>query len=244
MTRPRAVSKAMIIALRKPVGRLGAIAVSISCLFLAGSAAWAQENPLTLHFLAFPKQLKPEPVELLIGDGKTIKVETPGHELSPAYKVPSLSTIAVGKTEINEEGDSFFDVYGQAKPLGTKNQIILLIRKGPKSSDGFSVLPIDAVQSNFGGGSFFMMNASKLTVGGTLGKTKFGLKPGQRQLLEPEPSHEGNVCQVTLFYEREEGWKKFRDTRWSLSDKCRTLVFFYQDPESGRLGIAPIVDIL
>lgn len=213
-------------------------------LLLVFSAASAQDKPLTLHFLAFPKQLKPEPVELLIGDGKTIEVQTPGHELSEPYKVPAMSTIAVGKTETNEEGEPFFNVFGKAKSLGSSDQIVLLVRKGKNNSDGFAVLPIDSELGNFGGGSFFLINASKVSIRGIMGDLKLELKPGKRQFVTPKASHDGNLCHVTFFYDRKDKWKKFRDTRWSLSKRCRTLVFFYQDPESGRLGIAPIVDFL
>lgn len=223
-------------ALRVPIT---ALAVTVGLL----SAAHAQEKA-SLQFLAFPKKLRPEPVELLIGKEKTIEVQTPGNELSPPYEVPPLESIVVGKTTVNEEGESVFEVYGQAKSIRTSKQLILLIRKGKEDSDGFVVLPIDGELTNFTGGSYLFINASPLNVGGIIGDGKFALKPGQRSLLRPKPDHENGICQVTLSYQTGEKWKIFKDTRWPANERYRSLVFFHQSPASGRLSVSPVVDML
>ena len=80
-----------------------------------------------------------------------------------------------------------------------------------------------------------------------IGDKNFSLKPGQRNLIKPKATHEGGGCQVTLAYQKDESEtkiKKFYDTRWSVNDAFRTLVFFYQDPETKKLGVAPIVNFL
>lgn len=221
---------------------IGLIALVSACIIAPGLRA--QEKTLKLQFLAFPKQMRPQPVELLIGEGKTIEVQTPGHELSPEYEVPALSAIVVGKTVVNEEGEQSFEVYGQAKSLGSGTQIILLMRKGKENEDGFAVLPINADLSSFKGASFLVINASTMNVAGKIGDTEFALKPSQQRLIKPKPSHDGNLCQVTFFYQRDDRWKKFRDTRWPSNDNYRSFVFFFQDPETGRLGVAPVVDMV
>lgn len=217
------------------------IASAIVSVLMTGAHA---QDKTTLQFLAFPKMIPPVPVELIIGDNKTIEVQTPGHELSPAYKVPPLESIVVGKTSVNAEGEAVFEVYGKAKSIGGSRQIILLLRKGKENSDGFVVLPINGELANFKGGSYFFINASGLNVGGVIGDSKFALKPGQQHLLKPKPDFEGDVCQVTLAYQREDKWKTFKDTRWSANEAYRSLVFFYQNPETGRLGVSPVVDML
>jgi hypothetical protein len=204
----------------------------------------AQQGKTSLQFLAFPKQMPPEPIELVVGEGKTIEIQTPGNELSPAYKVSPLGSIMVGKTTQNENGESVFQVYGKAASISASKQIVLLMRKGKDASDGFVVLPVDGELANFSGGSFLFINASGLNVGGVIGNKKFALKPGQQKLLQPAPDHEDDICQVTLSYQREDKWKTFKDTRWSANEGYRTLIFFYQNPENGRLGVFPIVDIL
>lgn len=78
----------------------------------------AQEGEnVTLQFLSFPKSLDPKPVELLIGEGKTLEVEIPTNELSKTYQVKRLGTWAVGKSGVGEDGKPTFTVFGQAKRL-------------------------------------------------------------------------------------------------------------------------------
>jgi hypothetical protein len=221
-----------------------------SCIFIVATCVLmpisrAQQAPqISLQFLSFPEQLESEPVELFIEKGKTIIVDIPGNELSPAYKVPPLASIAVGKTITNEKGESVFQTYGTANPITAKKQIILLIRKGEKNSDGFVVLPLNAQLDEFAGGNYLLINASKMQVGGSIGDKKFILKPGQKDLLKPNASHTSGGCQVTLSYLKEDKWKVFYDTRWVVNVRYRSLIFFYQDPESGSLGVAPIMDFL
>lgn len=222
-------------------GKILSITVTVAVITM--SIATAQEK-MSLKFLAFPKMRGSEPVELVVGENKTIEVATPGHELSPEYKVAAQDTIVVGKTIVNEEGEPEFQVYGRAKSNGSSNQIILLMRKGRENSDGFDVVPINGNLDDFKGGNYIFINASKLNVGGVMGETKFALKPGQQRMLKPKPDHENNVCQVTLSYEREDGWKKFKDTRWPTNERYRSLIFFHQDPRNGRIGVSPIVDML
>lgn len=217
------------------------IAFAIASVWMTG--AHAQEK-ISLQFLAFPKKIPPVPVELIVGENKTIEVQIPGNELSPEYKVPPLESIVVGKTSVNAEGKPVFEAYGKAKSIGTSKQIILLIRKGKENSDGFVVLPINGELANFTGGSYFFINASSLNVAGVIGDSKFALEPGQRHMLKPTPNFEGDICQVTFAYKREDKWKTFKDTRWPTNKRYRSLVFFHQDPESGRLGVSPIIDML
>lgn len=206
--------------------------------------ATAQEKQIKLRFLGFPQMQNPEPVELLIGENKTIVVNTPGNELSEPYTVPSLASIAVGKTVKNEENENVFQIYGSAKGLAAEDQIILLFRKGDKNSDGFTVMPVDGGQAKFTGASYLFINTSTLSVAGLIGDQKFALKAGQSKMLKPVPNHKDGICQVTLAYMKGDKWKTVYDTRWPANDKFRSIVFFYQDPQSGRLGIAPIVDVL
>ncbi len=221
--------------------RASLIVIAITSVVMTVASA---QDKISLQFLAFPKKMNPEPVELLVGEGKTMEVQTPGNELSPTYQVTPLGSIVVGKTITNEEGEAEFQVYGKAKALGTSKQIILLIRKGKENSDGFVVLPINGELGDFGGGSYLFINASNLNMAGVIGDQKFALKPSQRRLLKPAPDHDENICQVTFAYQREDKWKTFKDTRWSANKSYRSLVFFYQNPKNGRLGVFPIVDIL
>lgn len=223
--------------------RLAVFLLAASAAFLAVSNA--QEKTIKLRFLGFPQVPKPEPVELLVGEGKTIKVDTPSNELSQPYSVPVLPSIIVGETVGNEKNESVFKEYGSAKAINAEELIVLLLRKGQKPSDGFVVLPVNAGRTGFKPASYLFINASNLSVGGVIGDQKFALKPGQRRMLQPKPNHADGICQVTFAYMKDDNeWKTVYDTRWPASDKFRSMVFFYQDPGTGRLGIVPVVDVL
>jgi hypothetical protein len=222
------------------------IYIAVSTLFIP-LCQGQEEQKISLQFLAFPPLANPEPIELLVGDKKTIPIDIPGHELSPEYKITRPESIIVGVTTKNEKGEPVFQVLGTAPPLASQKQIILLLRKGEKNSDGFTMIPIDGELTNFSGGSYLFVNVSQLNIGGVIGDKNFALKPGQRNLIKPKATHEGGGCQVTLSYQKDETdtkGKKFYDTRWSVNDGFRTLVFFYQDPETKKIGVAPIVNFL
>jgi hypothetical protein len=106
------------------------------------------------------------------------------------------------------------------------------------------VVPLEGELSKFEGGNYYFVNAAKVPVGGKIGDKTFAFKPGQRGLVQPQPQHAGGGCQVTFSVQKEDKWKTFYDTRWSVNKKFRTLVFFYQDPDSGSLGVAPIMEML
>ena len=98
----------------------------VTCLALLawlGCAAFpcaAQQTAgVTLRFLSFPKEIEPPPVELLLGEGKTTKIEIPSNELSGPYKVPPLAAWVVGETTKGPEGKAVFKEFGRAKALAS-----------------------------------------------------------------------------------------------------------------------------
>ena len=109
---------------------------------------------IILQFLSFPKAVDPKPVELVVGEGKTIKVEIPTNTLSKTYTVKRQGVWAVGATGVDEEEKPVFNVFGQAGSLACSKQLILLVRKGENNADGMDVIPIDNGTANFGGGKF------------------------------------------------------------------------------------------
>ena len=231
----------MLIHMRVPL--IAAAAAFAFALLLPGTAS-AQNPPksINLQFIAFPKHLEIEPLELLVGK-ETLEIATPGHEFSPPYKVPPLPNIVIGKTVQDKDGKPKFDIYGRAKGIAARDQIILLIRKGQKPEDGFVVMPMDARKAQFPGGSFLFINAATKKVGCELGDKKFALEPGKQTLVKPKADHDGPVCQATFYFEKVDGaLKKFFDTRWSNDPAFRTMVFFYDS--KGKVGIQPIMEML
>ena len=206
-------------------------------LSLLPCSAQEGEN-VTLQFLSFPKSLDPKPVELLIGDGKTLEVEIPTNELSETHKVKRLSTWAVGKSDIDKDGKPTFKVFGQAKALGSAKQLILLVRKGAENADGMEVIPIDNDIANFGGGKFLFMNAAKVDIAGEAGGVKFAIKPGAHTIIKPKADANGRTFHAMFYFRKDNEVRPFFSSKWPISDKARNLIFFYHDPETGRLANA------
>jgi len=218
----------------------------------AGSSVIAQEaEQVTLRFLSFPKSASPQPVELLIGDGKTLEVKIPTNALSEPYGVPRLSTWAVGQFEPakSKDGKPVFNSYGTAPALASTNQLILLIRKGRENSDGMRVVPLDNNTGHFGGGQFFFMNAAKVDIAGMLGGTQFVLKPGKHTIIEPKETRqrdgaEGKLFFTEFYFRKETEARPFFSSTWPANNKARSMIFFYHDPHNERLRMHTIRDYL
>jgi hypothetical protein len=203
----------------------------------------AQEGEnVTLQFLSFPKSADPKPVELLLGDGKTLEVEIPTNELSKTYQVKLLGTWAVGKSDVGEDGKPTFTVFGQAKALVSPKQLILLVRKGKDNADGMEVIPIANDVANFGGSKFLFMNAAKVDIAGEAGGVKFAVKAGDHTVIKPKADTTGRSFHAMFYFRKDNEAKPFFSSKWPISDKIRNLIFFYHDPETTRLRMHTIRD--
>lgn len=204
----------------------------------------AQEGEnVTLRFLSFPLAVDPAPVEFLVGEGKTQKVEIPTNELSSAHKVKRMATWAVGETVEDKEGKKVFKVYGQAPALASDDQIILLIRKGTKYADGFDLIPINGANTDFGRGKLLFLNAAKVEIAGVVGATKFAVKPGRHAVIRPKgDSEDGGLFHAEIFYRKGEVAKPFFSSTWPISNASRAMIFIYHDPDTMRLRLHTVRD--
>ena len=105
-----------------------------------------------------------EPLQLRLGKGEVIDIKARSNSISDPYQVPRLSKWSIGKLELNEEQEAVFTQYGSAPSIAAKEQLVLLIRKGKKNSDGLKVVLMDGGGDFFGGGEFFFMNAAKSSI--------------------------------------------------------------------------------
>lgn len=202
-------------------------------------------DKVALQFISMPRLVSPEPVELVIGKGRTIKVEIPSNSLSRVYNVKRQSNWVFGESTTNEKDKPVFNVFGQAKALSSSKQLILLVRKGKENSDGFEVLTIDNQASQFGGGKFLFMNMAKIDIAGIIGEKKFVIKPDKFTIVKPKPEKANpRVCHVSLFYTKENKAKPFFSSKWPLSIGARGLIFFYHDPKTKQLRYHSIRDFL
>lgn len=198
----------------------------------------AQDKEVSVRFVSFPISNDSEPIELLVGEGKSIPVELPTTNLSPVYKVPAMNQWVLGKITIGEKEQRTFKTYGKAESAGSLIQLVLVIREGATFADGLKLIPMKYDPENFEGGQFFMMNTTKVDIGIELGSTRVGLKPNTFKLISPEVSKEVNGNKqlfIKVFFRNEEKMKPFYSSTWRLNDKARSLVFFYHDPDSQRI---------
>ena len=203
----------------------------------------AQEGAkVKIKIVSFPKSLDPEPVELLVGEGKTLEVETPSNEISRSYTVPAQASWRVGRTVTGEDGKETFEILGEARALPSSSQLLLLVRKGPDKADGFKVIPIDYRPSGFGKGKMLFVNAAAVSVAGDVGSRKFAIKPGQLEIISPKPDETGRLCQAILYYEKEGKPQPFFSSRWPVNDRSKALVFIYHGDGDRKLRLHAIRD--
>jgi len=212
--------------------------LTIAAIIFSAMILSAQEKEVSVQFVSFPISNDSEPIELLIGEEKSMAVGLPTTNLSPVYKVPAMSQWVLGKMEVGEKGQKNFKAYGKAASTGTGIQLILVIKKGKTFADGLELNPIKYDPSDFAGGDFFMMNTTKVDIGIEMGATKVGLKPDTFKLVKPEASKEVNGNKqlfIKVYFRNEDKMKPFYSSTWRLNDKARSLVFFYHDPDSLRI---------
>jgi hypothetical protein len=189
------------------------------------------------------KDQAPEPIELLIGEGKTLEIEIPTNSISEAYEVPALSTWSLGETTTNEEGKNIFEVYGKTKSSGSTEQLILVIRKGSDDAEGLDLTAIKNSNEGFNGGKYILMNASRVEIAGTIGTAKFALKPNKYKLISPEPTKiqdDRKYCFAQFFFRKNEDIEPFFSATWRFNEKARSMVFFYHDPKTQQLRVHTI----
>lgn len=206
-------------------------------------SAYAQDPTVNVRFVSFPKAANPEPVEILVGEGETMEVELPTNSISQVYKVPAMSTWALGKRSTKAEGEFAFDIFGKTQSNGAKDQLILVVRKGQADSDGLELTTIKSGGDGFGGGKYFLMNATKVDIAGAIGTGKFALKPGAHSLIAPEPTSikgDRKYCYAKIFFKRKEEVQPFFSSTWRFNGAARSMVFFYHDPNSGQLEVHTI----
>lgn len=215
--------------------------IHLTCIAILGIAfpslvCQAQEaEEVTLQFVSFPKTIAPEPVELFLGEGNTIQVEIPTNMLSKPYQVPAQKTWAVGKLEAGEDNKMVFNAYGHAPALDSKKQLIVLVRKGETNAEGMELIPIDNRLANFGGGKFLFLNMTTIDIAGVCGDEKFLIRPNTRSLIQPKSNDGTKTFHAAFFFRKEDDAKPFFSSRWPVSERARSLIFFYHNPHNQRI---------
>lgn len=221
--------------------------LSLCTLFLVTETQAQDQNEVHLQFLSFPKAANSQEVELYLGEGESLKVEIPTNRISKNYVVKPMDRWTLGESIKDEEEKTVFKPFGQAPAINSNKQLILVIRKGRENEDGLILIPMPNTERDFGGGTFFFMNATPLDIAGILSDKKFALKPGKFTLVKPSPSEVKGTykyCKTELIYRKDGDVRSFFNSNWRLNDKARSLIFIYQDPKSKHIRLHSIRDYL
>jgi hypothetical protein len=206
----------------------------VAALSLSASPSAQAQTPetMSLQFMTFPLAVEPLEVEMLVGEGKTIKIKVPSNELSDAVRIPLMGSLVFGETVLDEKKKPTFKIYGEGKPAAAPKQLVLLLRKGKEMADGFEVRAIPCDIQAFGGGKIMFVNATKVEIGGQIGHKPFALKPNAHTIIKPSLEANGRLTYVELSYNQNGKAVPFFNTLWPVADNYRGLVFFYHDPNN------------
>ncbi|MES2982538.1 MAG: hypothetical protein V4727_09515 [Verrucomicrobiota bacterium] len=226
---------------------LSRIAVILAIAFSPLLCIAQQTDEVSLQFVSFPKPENPQPIELIVGENKTVPVEIPTNSLSPVYKVNRSSKWTLGKTVVGEEGNSSFTTYGETLSIASKTQLILVIRSGAGDKDGLTLIAIDYEPSEFKGGAYLFFNASKTEITGKIGDTKLEITASNHSLVNPQPANaeeNKNSIPIHILLNKGEDANAFYSSTWRFNEKARSLIFLFNETHSDRLRIHTIRDYL
>jgi hypothetical protein len=158
--------------------------------------------------------------------------------------VKSLGVWSVGETIEGPDGKPLFKEYGRTMAPASPQQMLLLVRKGDKNSDGIDLVALDGRVNGFGGGKFLFMNAAKVDIAGDVGEQKFVVKPGEHIIIKPEGEGEQGLATASFYFRKNDTPRAFFSSRWPIGDHARGMVFFYHDPESLQIRMHTIRDFM
>lgn len=208
------------------------------------------EDEVVLQFLSFPKNAQPDNLELRIGENQTHKIEAPSNRISQDYKIPKMKNKmkkwTIGTSE-HIDAKSAFKAQGEAPALDSNQQLNLILFGEDNGTEQVKIIPIDTSASGFSGGRHLLVNHSPDLISGAIGGQEFSLQDGEHAILEPEaapsPTSSRRATAGVSIHSGNEKQPFFSST-WRINPKARSIVFFYQDPETQHLRLHSIRDYL
>jgi hypothetical protein len=205
--------------------------------------ATAQEEKQTLRFVTFPKTSDPIKLSLLAGEGRTIQVEVASNAISKSVNMPVLTEWVVGEwVNTGRDTPPKFSVFGKVNNAGSPHQIVIVIRRTEKISDGCKLIALSDKTGDFGPGKMLLLNAADKPIGGIVGGRKFAISSGQHAIIEPEMNETGRYFHAQMFYEKDGMAKSFFTSNWVHSKTSRSISFIYNDPSTHQLRFHHVRD--
>jgi len=179
----------------------------------------------------------------------TIRVPTTG---GAATEVPLSTANIVGPLRA-ETQDGTLTFLGMpessgkaAKPAGRVTltngpALVILVPAAKGAAMPYHCFSVARTDDGFPLGSYQVVNLSPHHVRGAIGKSPLEVKPAGVTRFKPEGTPGANLGARFEFHE-DGAWKLLTETRCSIRDDRRWLLFAYKDPQSGRMNLRSIPD--
>lgn len=201
----------------------------VNLCWLAGAQAQSDKK-LGVRFLAQEVPAELGEVTTLLADGETRgkPFALPMNNLSPVIEVPArrflltraADTLPLASVALPEEGRSF----------------IVLLLVNPKGGYQPVVLPAD--DSAFRFGDYYLHNLSGGPVRGKIGGSNLLLKPGEGRIIKATGAVDGRYYDIAFAVpdeSRASGMRFITTSRWPVSERTRSYVFFFTDTRTQRV---------
>lgn len=201
---------------------------------LLPAAAQSKSGP-KVRFLAERAPQEIGKVLLAVKEVKSAPFDLPVNHLSERQSPPArvfavwstAKNVSLATVTLPENGDEF---------------IVLLV---PSTTGGYSPVVISAADPQFRPGDIYFYNHADKTVLGYVGTAKFVLEPAKGRTLRPEgPSGDGNFYNIGLGVREADGDRPLSTSRWPVQKQMRMYVFFYLNPQTGRLDFRAVDEFI
>lgn len=214
--------------------KIQSLVLGLVAATLLPAAAQSKSGP-KVRFLAERAPQEIGKVLLAVKEVKTAPFDLPVNHLSEPQSPPARAfavwstakNVSLSTVTLPEQGDNF---------------IVLLV---PSATGGYSPVVISASDPQFRPGDIYFYNHADKTVLGYVGTAKFILEPGKGRTLRPEgPSGDGNFYNIGLGVREEAGDRPLSTSRWPVQKQMRMYVFFYTNPQTGRLDFRAVDEFI
>lgn len=134
---------------------------------------------------------------------------------------------AIGVVKLPEEGAEFI--------------VLLLATK----KDSYESVVLPANGAGFRPGDVYLNNTSDTPVQGQIGDSRFTLAAGKGRIHQPSGAVDGTYYDVAFVIREESGKSRFLTTsRWPVTDRTRSYVFFFKDPTTDRIKFRAVEEFI
>ena len=201
----------------------------LGCVDLHAQDTTAQEKGLSVRLLAFAPLKGADSVVIQSGKVLSDEMVVPTHGLGLPIPVNSRE-LTLGLLP-KEDGQPIRVLAKIKLPPQGKKFLLLLI----PDDKGYECRPVRLDAENFRGGDTLCYNAGSVSIGGTLGKTKFAVMPRKFRIMSSPKANDKPYYQVKFYYNNKGESRIFSDTRWPYDNRLRSYIFFYSNPKTSKV---------